>query len=1344
MSKRIIPLVTFFILIFLVGCKATPSPDLPRVVGVISTGNRQVKVSFSEPMNNDAIDPANYSIIQENPDANDSQLSIIDAQFADNTRTIVELTTMSQNDVRYQLTAVSMRDRTGQALAAKEAAGGVIVDPTSAVFQGTPPSQDDLTDADNDNISDNTEQRGWVVFIQLSNGHEISRHVSSNPHNSDTDGDGVLDRDEKAFGTDPRSTDTDGDSLTDYQELNEIYSDPLKQDSDGDSLADGLEFNFLKTSPIIVDTDGDQFSDDQELLELDRNPLIADLPRMQIFIGDARLSLNIISSYTDETGTTQTSEETLQTTFGESSERRFGTNDTVSNETIMEYGQKVGLEVSYGTKGFGAKGSFQAYFGQTFANGFTSAVNQESADAASRAYQNSVSRSFSQSQNQSVTRSVEGAEIVTDVSIQNLSDMAFTITNLEISVLRKDRRISNRFVPVAALRLLGAADEGEQPSFNLGPFDPERGPFIFENTSVFPNLVEELMREPQGLVYRVVNFDLIDEFGRNFVFSSQEVNDRTVGITIDFGGGNVETYRVATHNLYDENGQMIPITMKRALEIIGITQSTETGGDTPEADPGNPNILKTYGTQRDPNDGVEVLTRIRGVQTDFASEDPEKRFWVVISANREVPATEDFSSIELRARDNFLLVYTRDRDQDGLFEREEIFYGSSDELVDTDGDSISDFDEVRTGWSVSVKGAEVVKVFSSPASVDTDGDGLTDEVERQFGTNPTREDTDFDGLSDSIEIYGPIEILLFDGDVDETNNPVLFVPCYKGPMAIVNGFNGTCDTTASGDDLQEVGFGTTVLDGQVVVSAGENAKIDSEPNKTPPSLDVVFKFKDITALEADDDGDVNIEVYGDWYITKGITETLVRSLSGQEFLTGTVLALNETYTVTLGSEECVEIGTRNVFEEDIERDNAPFEDFSETFCYDSIVGGTYPFENLGSDGKLQTIVEVEVLGRKESDLMGLGYDEFESVLGGDDYVRVAHNNEYVTDPLNPDTDHDSMPDGREVVVGTNPNRVDAGSIVDSDHDGLSDDEEDSGWKVAVNGGAPTWVTSDKFRADTDRDGIPDVYERAIGTNPRSRDTDGDTLFDNREFDANNALGLFDGLALADAQDRCTDASVCFYEPPNAQLMTGTDPRQGDTDGDGLKDNQELIFNSDPTKADSDSDGLNDGDEVNLGTDPRDRDTDKDGTDDWVETEIGTDPLVKDKLIRIEFVNADITKSDDEGPDNCVDWRYSLTIQKNAEPQEVIYQEGETTRCTNNDININQTRSYILTEGEQLTIRISCTDVDVTSNENCKQWTKTLKYANIGNDVERVTQNAGDDGTIVTTIRIEVVTQTEQK
>ena len=407
-------------------------------------------------------------------------------------------------------------------------------------------------------------------------------------------------------------------------------------------------------------------------------------------------------------------------------------------------------------------------------------------------------------------------------------------------------------------------------------------------------------------------------------------------------------------------------------------------------------------------DGVEVLTRVRGVQTDFASPSPEKRFWAIISANREVPLTQGFSGMELRARDDIQLVFTRDVDQDQLLEREEIFFGSSDTAADSDGDSLNDFDEVRSGWSVTVKGSGVRKVFPSPAMPDSDLDGLTDDVEKQYGTDPTQADTDLDGLTDALEIQGPLEILLHDRDADQTNNPILMVPSYEGPAAIVNGLNPLCETAAAGDDTQEVDVGKPAEPHQVVVSAGANGMIDTQPN---------------------------------------------------------------------------------------------------------------------------------------------------SVVGGDDYLRVAHDQKYLMDPLSADTDLDGFTDGREVELGINPNRRDAGSILDSDDDGLSDDEEDAGWQT-LEGGAAAQVTSSKLNADTDRDGLPDVYERAIGTNPRSRDTDGDTLFDMKEFDPLDPIRIYDSSALADAKDRCADAKGCQYTRPDSPIPLGTDPRKADTDSDGLTDIQE--------------------------------------------------------------------------------------------------------------------------------------------------------------------------------------------
>jgi len=89
----------------------------------------------------------------------------------------------------------------------------------------------------------------------------------------------------------------------------------------------------------------------------------------------------------------------------------------------------------------------------------------------------------------------------------------------------------------------------------------------------------------------------------------------------------------------------------------------------------------------------------------------------------------------------------KDTDGDGLMDVEEINFGTNVNLFDTDGDLISDGDEIKT-------------YKTSPLNPDTDGDGLSDYDEIFiYKTNPLSSDTDGDGYRDMDEInngYNPI------------------------------------------------------------------------------------------------------------------------------------------------------------------------------------------------------------------------------------------------------------------------------------------------------------------------------------------------------------------------------------------------------------------------------------------------------------------------------------------------------------------------------------------------------------------------------------------------------------
>ncbi len=243
-------------------------------------------------------------------------------------------------------------------------------------------------------------------------------------------------------------------------------------------------------------------------------------------------------------------------------------------------------------------------------------------------------------------------------------------------------------------------------------------------------------------------------------------------------------------------------------------------------------------------------------------------------------------------------------------------------------------------------------------------------------------------------------------------------------------------------------------------------------------------------------------------------------------------------------------------------------------------------------------------------------------------------------PLTVDTDGDGLPDPWESNYGLNPadngsGNVDNGASGDPDHDGRTNLQE---YTAGTN----------PIIADTDGDGLNDGAEATAGTNPLDTDSDDDTLPDGWEV-AHSLNPLDNGSVNIDnGPDGDPDGDFLF----NAlEFERGTDPRNVDTDNDGLHDNVEDLTGTwtdltstgtSPTKADTDNDGFPDGAEnpgqpyvagVSLGTDPNKVDSDGDGTTDRLEVLLGTDPTsAASDLPRVSVANFSF-----EGPDTAGAW-----------------------------------------------------------------------------------------------------------
>lgn len=254
-----------------------------------------------------------------------------------------------------------------------------------------------------------------------------------------------------------------------------------------------------------------------------------------------------------------------------------------------------------------------------------------------------------------------------------------------------------------------------------------------------------------------------------------------------------------------------------------------------------------------------------------------------------------------------------------------------------------------------------------------------------------------------------------------------------------------------------------------------------------------------------------------------------------------------------------------------------------------------------------------------------------------------------TDPSDPDTDNDSLCDGggsgtvcpaihlENDDEGEHPHDGSLGIGTDADDPDTDDDGLPDGWEAAY-GTDPTspdgdedWPDQDSYRKDgTALQNWTNLHEYCY---PEDRYSD-DPWCEEAEEDHVRENGVYTGGTRPDLEDTDDDCAPDGFEVYLGRDPTEKDPRDEDSDDDGLDDCDELEHRTDALAPDTDGDGLCDGGggdacegrdltgstttsgalgEVHdYGSDPKDEQSDGDGIDDGSEAVVhGTDPTVVD-------------------------------------------------------------------------------------------------------------------------------------
>ena len=493
----------------------------------------------------------------------------------------------------------------------------------------------------------------------------------------------------------------------------EIVEMDADEDTDGDGLTDLAEIYKYDTNPNSADTDGDGWSDGEELADgmysptnpTKFNPRIADVPGLRVTLKKSpSISLNITTSEGKTESESITEGKDVSQTNSTSYEQTRSAELMNAWELSTTQGWEVGADLKYvGSITVGYNGSYTSSTGMSWGSSEEKSVTQS--------YEKAIAKEKSEGSE------INGATLCMQVELKNTSDIAFTIEALKLSASTYDIKDSSTLKILADLNR-----EGDWSDITLKPGESVNAHFC--NSDVKIEKIENLIYNTSSIVLGSSSQKITFDAGNSdFTKSYTNVAAKTADITVDYGPGSTGNssvrYQVATSYRYnpDHKGTDDLYAQTTLAELlrnahVDFKQDSVVG----------PSKKKFYG-----------LASIDGFKFNLA----DSAMWFV-SIQRAADIKKGINTVDIYslcvgsydmekifvgAGDAVHIFYSKDQDHDGGPLTTEHLFGTDDKKVDSDGDGLSDYDEI-IGWT---KGESKTKIYTSPTNADTDGDGLKDK-----------------------------------------------------------------------------------------------------------------------------------------------------------------------------------------------------------------------------------------------------------------------------------------------------------------------------------------------------------------------------------------------------------------------------------------------------------------------------------------------------------------------------------------------------------------------------------------------------------------------------------------